>query len=73
MAGMNEKAVVKPEKYAIAEEIKMYGAMTPSEVSKQLEMLEKEMYEHARNLEFEQAAAIRDKIKQIDRTVFGKS
>ena len=61
------------EKYAIAEEIKMYGAMTPSEVSKQLEMLEKEMYEHARNLEFEQAAAIRDKIKQIDRTVFGKS
>jgi excinuclease ABC subunit B len=61
------------EKYAIAEEIKMYGAMTPSEVSKQLEMLEKEMYEHARNLEFEQAAAIRDKIEQIDKNVFGKS
>jgi excinuclease ABC subunit B len=61
------------EKYAIAEEIKKYGAMTPSEVSKQLETLEKEMYEHARNLEFEQAAAIRDKIEQIDKNVFGKS
>ena len=61
------------EKYAIAEEIKKYGAMTPSEVSKQLEILEKEMYEHARNLEFEQAAAIRDKIEQIDKNVFGKS
>ena len=61
------------ERYAIAEEIKKYGAMNPSEVSKQLEILEKEMYEHARNLEFEQAAAIRDKIEQIDKTVFGKS
>jgi len=60
------------ERYAIAEEIKKYGDMTPSEVSKQLEMLEKEMYEHARNLEFEQAAALRDKIEQIEKTVFGK-
>jgi len=60
------------ERYAIAEEIKKYGDMTPSEVSKQLEMLEKEMYEHARNLEFEQAAALRDKIGQIEKTVFGK-
>jgi len=61
------------EKYAIAEEVKKYGAMNPAEVSKQLELMEKEMYEHARNLEFEQAAAIRDKIEQIDKSVFGKT
>jgi excinuclease ABC subunit B len=59
--------------YGIAEEIKKYGAMTPAEVSKQLEMLEKQMYQHASNLEFEQAAAIRDKIEMIDKSVFGKA
>jgi len=61
------------KQYGIAEEIKKFGAMTPSEVSKQLEQLEKQMYQHARNLEFEQAAAIRDKIDLIDKSVFGKS
>ena len=61
------------QQYGIAEEIKKYGAMTPSEVSKQLDLLEKQMYQHASNLEFEQAAAIRDKIEMIDKTVFGKS
>ncbi|MDX5151982.1 MAG: helicase-related protein, partial [Acidiferrobacterales bacterium] len=61
------------EQYGIAEEIKKYGAMSPAEVSKQLELLEKQMYQHASNLEFEQAAAIRDKIDLIDKSVFGKS
>jgi len=60
------------EQYGIAEEIRKYGAMSPAEVSKQLELLEKQMYQHASNLEFEQAAAIRDKIDLIDKSVFGK-
>jgi len=61
------------ERYGIAEEIKRYEKMSPSEISKQLESLEKQMYQHASNLEFEEAAAIRDQIERIDRSVFGKS
>ncbi|MGW8247911.1 MAG: excinuclease ABC subunit UvrB [Acidiferrobacterales bacterium] len=61
------------EQLGIAEELKKYGAMSPAEVSKQLDLLEKQMYQHASNLEFEQAAAIRDKIDLIDKSVFGKS
>ena len=61
------------KQYAIAEEIRQYGSMTASEVSKQLEQLEKDMYQHASNLEFERAAAIRDKIETIEKSIFGKS
>ena len=37
----------------------------PKALGKLLEKLEKEMLEHARNLEFEQAAEIRDRIREI--------
>ncbi len=39
--------------------------MTPGEVSRRLEMLEKKMYRHARDLEFEQAAQVRDEIAYV--------
>ena len=34
--------------------------------------LEKQMYKHAENLEFEQAASVRDKILHVKRQVFGE-
>lgn len=49
---------------AIAEEAAVYVA-TPQQIAKQLKALEKAMYEHAKNLEFEAAAQLRDKIKQL--------
>lgn len=42
-----------------------YAAASPRELGKLLKRLEKEMYQHAKNLEFEAAATIRDRIKQI--------
>ncbi len=57
----------------VAEEIEQYGAMDASSLSKQLQKLEKQMYEHARNLEFEEAAALRDKITLIEESAFGKT
>ncbi len=36
--------------------------MTPVEISRRIEALEKKMYQHARDLEFEQAAQMRDEI-----------
>lgn len=49
----------------IAEEAAKYQALTPQELAKHIKKLENEMYEHARNLEFEEAAQLRDKIKQV--------
>ncbi|QIR14652.1 excinuclease ABC subunit UvrB [Shewanella aestuarii] len=36
-----------------------------SELSHQIDRLEKQMHEHAKNLEFEQAAALRDEVKHL--------
>ncbi len=41
------------------------------EAAKRIKQLEKQMLEHARNLEFEQAAQTRDQIARIKREVFG--
>ena len=42
-----------------------HAAQSPKQLGKILKQLEKKMYEHAKNLEFESAAAIRDRINQI--------
>jgi len=42
-----------------------YHSMTAKELGKHIEQLEKQMYQHAQDLEFEEAAAIRDQIHQI--------
>ena len=39
--------------------------MTPRQLSNAIEKLEKQMYEHSRNLEFEEAAHVRDEIERI--------
>ncbi|MDH5711836.1 MAG: excinuclease ABC subunit UvrB [Gammaproteobacteria bacterium] len=55
----------------IAEQRAEYTAMTPKQLSNEMEKLEKDMYEHARNLEFEEAAAIRDKLEEMKRLALG--
>jgi len=54
-----------PEFSEVAEEEEEYGRMSPKAIGKLLGKLEKQMYEHARNLEFEQAAGVRDRITRI--------
>ncbi|MGB0720945.1 MAG: excinuclease ABC subunit UvrB [Gammaproteobacteria bacterium] len=49
----------------VAEPEADYAAMSPSQVNKLLKSMEQQMYEHARNLEFEEAAALRDKVHRI--------
>lgn len=49
----------------VAEESASYLAMSPKELSKNLHHLEQEMFTAAKNLEFEKAAQIRDKILHI--------
>ncbi|MGZ8226296.1 MAG: excinuclease ABC subunit UvrB [Methylococcaceae bacterium] len=49
----------------VAEHAADYKALTPKQLSKKLKQLEEAMYQHAKNLEFEQAARIRDEIKLL--------
>ncbi len=48
-------------------------ALSEKDMSKELRRLEKLMLEHARNLEFEQAARVRDQLSVLKTRVFGAS
>jgi len=50
---------------AVAEDEAAYGVMEPEALARVLKDMEKRMYEHAANLEFEQAAQLRDRIEAI--------
>jgi excinuclease ABC subunit B len=39
--------------------------MPPEKLARKLRQLEKQMYQHAQNLEFEDAARLRDQIRHI--------
>jgi excinuclease ABC subunit B len=49
----------------VAENPTEYKAMTPKQLAKKLKQLEEAMYKHAKNLEFEQAAQVRDEIRTL--------
>ena len=49
----------------VAEETAEYAAMTPAQMSRRVKELEKQMYQHARDLEFEEAARVRDQLKEL--------
>jgi excinuclease ABC subunit B len=50
---------------AVAEEGAEYAALSSSEASNMIKKLEAQMYKHAENLEFEDAARLRDKIGRL--------
>ena len=55
-------APMKPRAYAkVAEEEVEYAALTPQQMARKVKALEKEMYKYAKDLEFEKAAAVRDR------------
>jgi len=52
-----------------AEDLAEYKALSEKDRFKQIENLEKQMHQHAQNLEFEQAAALRDKIFELQEKI----
>ena len=48
-----------------AEEAAEYQRLSPKQLAKKIKALEKAMYDHAQNLEFEQAAKARDDLKRL--------
>ncbi len=61
-AGVSPK---RPRKYAVAEPEVRYVAASPKDTARLIRKLEDRMYEHARELEFEEAARLRDEIQRI--------
>ncbi|MFC3914676.1 excinuclease ABC subunit UvrB [Pseudaeromonas sharmana] len=49
----------------VAEQQAFYHPEPPEDLAKRIKQLEGQMFEHARNLEFEQAAALRDQIQLL--------
>ena len=62
---MGQKGAFIHGKYKVAEERPDYHDLSPKALTLKLKKMEQEMYQHARDLEFEQAARIRDEIEQI--------
>src|SRR5258708_40163633 len=53
--------------YAAAQAEARYEAMSEKQIAREMKALEKKMLEHARNLEFEEAARARDQLAELDR------
>jgi excinuclease ABC subunit B len=48
-----------------------YEAMSEKQIAREIKALEKKMLAHAKNLEFEEAAAARDRLTELKKRVFG--
>jgi excinuclease ABC subunit B len=55
----------------VAQEEARYEAMSEKQIAREIKALEKKMLGHARNLEFEEAAAARDRLAELKKRVFG--
>jgi excinuclease ABC subunit B len=72
MEGAHAGAPGTPERYAqVAETAEKYQSKSPRELARDIERLEKQMFEHAQNLEFEEAARLRDEVQRLRERAFG--
>ncbi|MAA75330.1 MAG: excinuclease ABC subunit B [Salinisphaeraceae bacterium] len=61
------------QKRKVAEGLSDYAAMSPAKLAKALDKLEKQMFQAAENLEFEEAARLRDEIQKVREGAFRKT
>lgn len=65
-------AMATPKRHArVAEEEARYGRLSPRDTLKEISRLEARMLEHARNLEFEEAARLRDEVARLREGMLG--
>ena len=55
----------------VAEPAEDYAALDPAKLASRLKALEQQMYQHARDLEFEDAARLRDQIQRLKEASLG--
>src|SRR5471030_1758561 len=59
------------ENLQVAQETAKYESMSEKQISKEIKRLEKTMLDHAKNLEFEKAAQVRDQLHHLKQQLFG--
>lgn len=55
----------------VAEEQAHYAALPPEELAKKIKQLERDMLQHAKNMQFEDAAKVRDQLKLLKEKIIG--
>ena len=60
-----DKKTISKTYQRVAEDIAEYEGMTPELLMKKIKKMEEKMYQHARDLEFEEAAQVRDEIHKL--------
>ncbi|PFH11204.1 excinuclease ABC subunit B [Collimonas sp. PA-H2] len=68
--GVYSPQEAREELHAAQDQAK-YEAMSEKQVSKEIKRLEKQMLDHAKNLEFEKAAQVRDQLHVLKQQLFG--
>ncbi|WP_299497316.1 excinuclease ABC subunit UvrB [uncultured Shewanella sp.] len=63
--GDSRGSLSSSEQRKVAEPQSQYQVQNIADLSHEIDRLEKQMHEHAKNLEFEQAAAMRDEVKRL--------
>jgi excinuclease ABC subunit B len=69
--GVYSQAAAKQRLEGSAEETAQVEAMSEKQIGKEIKRLEKLMVEHAKNLEFEKAAQVRDQLHVLKQQAFG--
>jgi excinuclease ABC subunit B len=69
MQGARDGAPARGRQQAVAEQAARYHTESPVELGKSIAELEKQMHRHAELLEFEEAARLRDQIRQLRDTL----
>jgi excinuclease ABC subunit B len=65
MEGAYSDAVARGVLPKVAEKGTDYSSLSPEQILRRLKKLEQEMFKHARNLEFEEAAKVRDEVLKL--------
>lgn len=68
-----DKKTIAKTYQKVAEEAAEYKSLSPELMMKKIKQLEEKMYQHARDLEFEEAAKIRDEINKLQNDGLGIS
>ncbi len=55
----------------VAEQQAHYAVLTPQQIAQKIKLLEQKMQAHAKNLEFEAAAKVRDEIRELQHNMLG--
>jgi excinuclease ABC subunit B len=70
-AGEGKGKSARGKSRQVAEPAADYGPMDPAKAAKKIQELEQRMYQHARDLEFEDAARVRDQIRRLKEASLG--